>query len=76
MTAIRTRQWKYITYPLDPELSEELYHLRYDPDELFNRIVEPQYTEITEQLRGQLQQLQQQTGFRLPEELDDELTWQ
>jgi arylsulfatase A-like enzyme len=61
--AIRTRVWKYVTYPEDPGFPDELYDLRYDPQELVNRIDEPAYAAVIKRLRADLTDLQKQTGF-------------
>jgi N-acetylglucosamine-6-sulfatase len=65
--AVRTRQWKYVTYPLDNTLTSELYNLRTDPEELDNLVGNPEYADITEQMKKELTQLQKKTGFRYPE---------
>ena len=54
--AIRTPQWLFMqrfqsaTYPFD----SELYDLTRDPDERVNRITEPEYREVVEQLTAQV----------------------
>jgi arylsulfatase A-like enzyme len=64
--AVRTKQWKYVTYPLDDSLTSELYSMRTDPDELNNLFGRPGYADITEQLKNELARLQKKTGFRYP----------
>jgi arylsulfatase A-like enzyme len=65
--AVRTKQWKYVTYPLDNSLTSELYNLRTDPEELDNLFGNPEYAHITDQMRNELVRLQKKTGFRYPE---------
>ena len=64
--AVRTKQWKYVTYPLDDSLTGELYNLRTDPEELNNLFGNPGYADITEQMKRELAQLKKKTGFRYP----------
>jgi arylsulfatase A-like enzyme len=65
--AVRTKRWKYITYPLDERLAGELYDLRADPEELDNLIGRPVYADITEHMKRELAQLKKKTGFRYPQ---------
>jgi len=65
--AVRTNQWKYVTYPLDNSLTGELYDLKTDPEELENLFGKPRYADITEQMKKELIRLQKETGFRYPE---------
>ncbi len=48
--AVRTRQWKYIHYPT-LEGMDELYHLAEDPEELRNRIKDPDAGSTLEEMR-------------------------
>ncbi len=65
--AVRTKRWKYVTYPLDGSLTAELYDLQTDPQELDNLIADPKYAETLNQLKDELEKLKQQTGFGFPE---------
>jgi arylsulfatase A-like enzyme len=65
--AVRTKQWKYVTYPLDDSLTGELYNLSVDPEELNNLLGNPGYADITEQMKRKLALLKKKTGFRYPE---------
>ena len=65
--AIRTKQWKYVTYPLDSNFTPELYDLQTDPDELDNLIGDAKHAQTLDQLKAELEKLKQQTGFKLPE---------
>ncbi len=65
--AVRTKQCKYVTYPLDDTLTGELYNLRSDPEELNNLFGNPVHADITEQMKKELARLQKKTGFRYPE---------
>ncbi len=64
--AVRTKQWKYVTYPLDDSQTSELYDLKNDPEELNNLFGNPEYAAITEQMKKELTQLKRKTGFRYP----------
>jgi len=66
IVALRTKEWKYVTYPLNPDLPSELYHLKYDPEELHNRIAESAYENIINQLALDLESLKQETDFKFP----------
>ena len=61
--AVRTRDYKYITYPENPEFTRELYHLRYDPDEMSNRFDEKEYSEVLARMEAELAALRKQTNF-------------
>jgi len=65
--AIRTKNWKYITYPLDSSFTAELYDLQADPGELNNLVGDAKHAETLNQLKAELEKLKQQTGFRLPD---------
>ncbi len=62
--AVRTAEWKLITYPRDPDWPTELYHLRYDPDERNNRAAEPAYAEVVTRLGARLAELDRAAGPR------------
>ncbi|MCP4260633.1 MAG: sulfatase [Planctomycetes bacterium] len=64
--AVRTKQWKYVTYPLDNSLTSELYNLRADPEELDNLVGNPEYADIIDRMKKELALLQKKTGFRYP----------
>jgi N-acetylglucosamine-6-sulfatase len=64
--AVRTKQWKYVTYPLDKSLTSEIYDLKNDPEELNNLFGKSEYASITEQMKKELAQLKKETGFRYP----------
>lgn len=64
--AVRSREWKYVTYPDMPNWPSELYHLKFDPDEFVNRVAEPAYAAEVARWRDQLAALREQTGFRFP----------
>jgi len=66
--AVRTKRWKYVTYPLDDSLTSELYDMHNDPEELNNLVGSSKYSEVTEQMKKELEQLKRQTGFRFPEQ--------
>lgn len=62
--AVRTQEWKYITYPDNPEHRQELYHLRQDPHELVNLAPDTAHQAVIDQLAGQLASLQIATGYQ------------
>ena len=64
--AVRTKRWKYVTYPLDSSLTSELYDLQTDPEELDNLIGDPKCGATLNELKDELENLKRQTGFRFP----------
>ena len=64
--AVRTRDWKYISFPEDPALPPELYDLRADPGELVNLAGHPGHTGMKQQLAARLAILLQETGYQRP----------
>jgi len=62
--AVRTKQWKYVTYPLSDGLTDELYDMENDPEELNNLIVAPRCADVVEEMKGQLERLKKETDFR------------
>lgn len=64
--AVRSRDWKLITFPEDPALPSELYDLRNDPDENTNLAGRPEHVAVQQQLSARLAALMQETGYRRP----------
>ncbi len=64
--AVRSRDWKYITYPEDRELPAELYDLKADPDEHANLAGQPAHAARERELAGRLAALMRGTGYRRP----------
>ena len=64
--AVRTKQWKYVTYPRAGKLTDELYDMRSDPEELDNLIGQAGRADVVEQMKKELEQLQTKTNFRFP----------
>jgi N-acetylglucosamine-6-sulfatase len=62
VVALRTTEWKYIFYPRNPELPDELYHLPSDPQETANRVNDPACVQIRNGLRQDLARMWRQTG--------------
>jgi len=60
---VRTRDWAYASYPELDDL-EELYDLRNDPHQLRNLAVLPEYEPQLSELRRELEELKQETGYR------------
>ena len=66
MLAVRTKLWKYVTYPLADGLTDELYDMKNDPEELNNLIAGPGRADVAEQMKAELERLKTETGFRFP----------
>jgi arylsulfatase A-like enzyme len=66
--AVRTKRWKYVTYPLDDSLTGELYDMLNDPEELNNLIEESEYLNVVGEMKKELEQLKSRTSFRYPEQ--------
>jgi len=64
--AVRTKRWKYVTYPLDDSLTSELYDVQADPEELNNLVGSPESADVVRQMKKELEQLKKETGFRFP----------
>ncbi|MBK7047068.1 MAG: sulfatase [bacterium] len=64
--AVRSRDWKYISYPEDPALPVELYDLKNDPHERHNLAGQPEHGTTQHQLAMRLAALLQETGYRRP----------
>jgi len=66
--AVRMKRWKYVTYPLDDSLTCELYDMLNDPEELNNLLGSSKYSDVTERMKKELEQLKRETGFRFPQQ--------
>ena len=64
--AVRTKRWKYVTYPLADKLTEELYDMKNDPEELNNLIGDAGRADVAEQMKKELERLKRKTNFRFP----------
>ncbi len=64
--AVRTKRWKYVTYPLADKLTDELYDMKNDPQELNNLIGEAGRADVVEQMKRELERLQKESHFRFP----------
>lgn len=60
---VRTKRWKYVTYPELPDDIGELYDLARDPLELDNLIGVPGYAEIVTEMQRALEQQLAETGY-------------
>jgi arylsulfatase A-like enzyme len=58
--AVRTKQWKYITFPEINDI-DELYDLENDRFEMRNLISDPKYGDVLQQMKTRLAQLIEQT---------------
>ncbi|MHC4631640.1 MAG: sulfatase/phosphatase domain-containing protein [Planctomycetota bacterium] len=47
-------------------LTDELYDMKNDPEELNNLIAEPGRADVAEQMKAELERLKTETGFRFP----------
>ncbi len=65
--AVRTKRWKYVTYPLSDKLTDELYDMKNDSEELDNLIGDAGCADVVERMKKGLEQLKTKTNFRFPE---------
>ena len=65
--AVRTKRWKYVTYPLADKLTDELYDMKNDPQELNNLIGNADCADVVERMKKELERLKTKTNFRFPE---------
>ncbi len=56
---VRTERWKYIHFFEEPQ-EYELYDLQDDPQEMINRINEPEFQPVVERLRQRMQMLRKE----------------
>ena len=77
MLGIRTEKWKYIFYPdVSEGINEELYDLTEDPHEHTNLAINQKYSEVLNQLRGELNRFKKETGYTgLAEEPIENFFW-
>ncbi|MFH1883121.1 MAG: sulfatase/phosphatase domain-containing protein, partial [Planctomycetota bacterium] len=64
--AVRTKRWKYVTYPLADKLTDELYDMKNDPEELDNLIGDAGCADVVERMKKELERLKRKTDFRFP----------
>jgi arylsulfatase A-like enzyme len=69
--AVRTKRFKYVTYPLPDVttgkfLTRELYDLENDPKELNNLVDNVKYLYEAREMAIELERLKVETGFRFP----------
>ncbi len=60
--AVRTKEWKYITYPKLQDI-EELYDLISDPHEMNNLVFDPYYGPKRDQMNDELERLKKEIGY-------------
>ncbi|NMC20533.1 MAG: DUF4976 domain-containing protein, partial [Thermogutta sp.] len=62
---VRTERYKYIHYPHGDGTPDrhraELYDLQNDPGERYNRIDDPAYAAVLQELKAELRRLQEET---------------
>lgn len=58
--AVRTKQWKYITYPGIDEI-DELYDLIKDPYEMTNLASDPKHADVVKKMKARLARLVEET---------------
>ncbi len=63
--AVRTRDWKLVTYPKNPELGAELFNLVDDPQETTNQI--QANAGMFSDLQAELERLKKETDFQWPD---------
>lgn len=66
MVGVRTSAWKLVEYP-DLDDIPELYDLSSDPHEMTNLAADPAHAKRVAELRGELERLMDETGYRSPE---------
>jgi N-acetylglucosamine-6-sulfatase len=62
MLAVRTKQWKYVTYP-DLNDIDELYDLRNDPREMKNLALDGAHRKTLDEMKAELERLKRETGY-------------
>ncbi len=58
--AVRSKEWKYITYPGTSE-TDELYNVLKDPHEMKNLISDPKYADVAGKMKARLAELVDET---------------
>ncbi len=66
--AVRTKRWKLVTFPLNPEFEAELFDLQNDPGELKNLAADAAHEDVMKRLRSELEKQKNTTGFRWPDD--------
>jgi len=64
---VRTKEWKYVTYPDSKEeykIKDELYDLKKDPLESRNLTLEQSYADTKRRLADELERLKKETGYQ------------
>jgi len=68
IAAVRTENWKYVTYPEIDDL-DELYDLTKDPNEMHNLATDPAAKEQLQKMQAELERLKKETGYAAPDSL-------
>ena len=65
--AVRTKDWKYVNYVgLETDEMNELYDLKNDPGEMNNSILDPDYRNILNMMKTELQHHLTMTDYHKP----------
>jgi arylsulfatase A-like enzyme len=62
--AVRSREWKFIRYPGETPVVEQLFNLRTDADETQDRIGDPDCADVVQLMRGKLEAYRRDLSVR------------
>ena len=67
MLGVRNERYKYIHFPELSDDIDELYDLLQDPGEMHNLILNPDYRDVLQAMKTELEKLLDQTNYQKPE---------